>query len=109
MLNALVVAGITALAALTPTRAVTGVVFCAPRALTLARELAVADGLLTTLLVRATREVVVRALFADVRAEDAIARVAVLVREEPEFVAADTARDADVERFMVLRCATAFC
>jgi hypothetical protein len=103
--NALVVAFITAFPAV-PTRAVTGFVVFTPRAVTFVRELVVA-GLFTTPVVRAVRETVPRATVA--RGDDAIAREEVLVREDAELFADDTARDADVERFIVLRCATLGC
>ena len=94
-----------------PTRAVTGFAFVVPRAVTLARDVDVdvdVGVLLTTVFVLAVLDAVPRAVVADaLRGEDAIAREETLVRE---FVcdAADIARDADVERFIVLRCAT-FC
>ena len=90
-----------------PTRAVPGFAFVVPRAVTLARDVDVGV-LLTTVFVLAVLDAVPRAVVADaLRGEDAIAREETLVRE---FVcdAADIARDADVERFIVLRCAT-FC
>ena len=78
---------------------------CALRDVTLARD--VAD-LFTTVLVRAVRDAVARADPLVERGDVAMAREDVFARDVPEFVAADTARDADVERLMVLRCATFF-
>lgn len=108
--KALVVAAITVLFAV-PTRAlraVTGFAVCAPRAVTLAREV-VEAGLFTTLLVRAVRETVPRAVFVVVRGDVATAREDVFVRADAEFAADDIARDALVERFIVLRCVTFGC
>ena len=91
-----------------PTRAVTGFATCAPRADTPVRE-TVVEGLFTTPVVRAVRAVVPRVVLAALRGDVAIAREDVFVREAPEFVADDTARDAVVERFIVFLCTTFGC
>ena len=93
--------GITGLLSV-PTRAVVVLAFCEPRAVTLARE-GVEEVLFTTFVVRAVREAVPRAVPVAERGELAIAREVVLVRDAPELVVEDIARDADVERLIVLR------
>ena len=87
----------------TLTRAVTGFAFFVPRAVTLVREV-VEAGLFTMPVVRAVRETVPRAVLVALRDDVAIAREDVFALEDPEFVADDTARDAVVERLIVLRC-----
>ena len=91
----------------TLTRADTGFVFCVPRDFTLARDVVVVEGLFTTLFVRAVREAVPRVVPVAERGEEATARVVVFVRA-PDLLDVDIARDAEVERLMVLRCATVF-
>ena len=84
------------------TRAVTGLFVCTLRDADALRE-AVAAPLLTTFCVRALRFVVVRAV---VEREDATARDDAFVRDDAAFDADDIARDADVERFIFVLCAT---